>query len=116
MMVYMTHIVVRICSIALALLLAAYIIPGISFVSIPYAFLTALVLGLLNIFVRPVLIFFTLPATILTLGLFILVINACVFLLADYVLIGFSVSGFVPALLGSLIVSVVSSVLNKIFA
>jgi putative membrane protein len=112
--VYMTHIALRISGIGLALLLCAYLIPGITFSSIPYAFVAALVLGLLNISVRPVLIFLTLPATILTLGLFILVINACVFLLADYLLIGFAVDGFTSAFLGSLIVSVVSSVLHRI--
>lgn len=114
MMLTMIHIVIRIFGIALALLLVAHIVPGISLVSVPYAFLTAIVLALLNISIRPILIFLTLPATVLTLGLFVLIINACVFLLADYALVGFSVSGFIPALLGSLIVSTVSSILYRI--
>jgi putative membrane protein len=76
------------------------------------AILVALVLALLNVTIKPLLIFFTIPATIFSLGLFLFVINAVVILIADHLIAGFAVSGFWWALLFSLVMSFVNSVLN----
>lgn len=99
----------RILITAAALLLCAYLVPGISVDSFLTAVIAAIVLGLLNLIARPVLLFLTLPITLLSLGLFIFVINAVVFALAASLVPGFAVEGFFPALIGSIIVSIVST-------
>ncbi len=91
---------------ALLLLIVTDIIPGVQVDSVYHALIAAFILGLLNAIVRPVLILLTLPITIVTLGLFAFVINALLFMFAASFLEGFSVSGFWPALFGSLLVSV----------
>jgi putative membrane protein len=96
----------------LALILTAKIVPGIHIQDITTLFLASLVLGLLNAIVRPLLIFFTLPLTIVTLGLFILVINGFTFWLAAHFVPGFHVDGFFPALLGAILVSLLSWLFN----
>jgi len=93
---------------AAALLLVAYIYPGVHVESFLAAALAALGLGLVNAILRPLLILLTLPATILTLGLFIFVINALLFWLVAEVVHGFSVTGFGAALLGSILYSVIT--------
>lgn len=103
----------RILITALALLITARIIPGIEVESLYTAIIAALILGLLNVFVKPLLVILTLPITILTLGLFMFVINAGLFLFAASFIDGLSVDGFLTALLGSLVVSVISSIGNK---
>jgi len=103
-------IIVHLILTALSLLLVAQIVPGIEVSSIYIAIIAALVLGILNVFVKPVLVLLTLPITILTLGLFMFVINALLFIFAASFIDGFTVDGFIPALLGSLIVSVFSAV------
>lgn len=105
-------ILLRILITAGALLLCAYLVPGIIVSSVLVAVVAAIVLGLLNLIARPILILLTLPITIVSLGLFIFVINAIVFALAASLVPGFAVAGFVPALIGSLIVSIVSTVAN----
>lgn len=97
---------------ALALLLVAYIVPGIEVVSVYIAIVAAIILGVLNLIARPILIVLTLPITVLTLGLFIFVINAGIFLFVSSFVDGFVVEGFLAALIGSLLVSVVSSIGN----
>lgn len=109
-------IIARILVTALGLLLAAYIVPGIVVSSLYIAVIAAVVLGVLNLIARPILIVLTLPITILTLGFFIFVINAALFLFAASFIDGFTVDGFIPALLGSLIVSVVSAVGHRVIA
>lgn len=89
----------------LVYLLATYLLPGVHVNGFPSAIIVAVVLSLLNIFVKPVLIFLTLPATLVTFGLFLLVINAFVILICDYLLDNFKVDGFWYALLFSLILS-----------
>lgn len=97
---------------ALAVVVLANILPGVHVTSYTSAIWVAVVLGLLRITVKPLLIFFTLPATIVTLGLFLFVINAVVILLADYVMGGsFVVDGFWIALLFSILLSFLQSVL-----
>lgn len=90
---------------AAALLLVAYLYPGVQVASFGAALIAALVIGLLNMLVRPVLVVLTIPITILTLGLFLFVINALMFWAASGILAGFHVSGFMAALIGSLIYS-----------
>jgi putative membrane protein len=104
---------------ASALLFVAYIYTGVQVSSFTAAMLAALVIGLLNTVVRPVLVVLTLPVTLLTLGLFLFVINALVFWVAAGVLDGFQVRGFGAALLGSLIYTalgvVIESALERLF-
>ncbi|CAM5207556.1 Putative membrane protein OS=Castellaniella defragrans OX=75697 GN=HNR28_000122 PE=4 SV=1 [Castellaniella defragrans] len=97
---------------AVALLVVAYILPGITVASFSSALIAALVLGLLNAVVKPLLILLTLPLTVVTLGLFLLVINALVFWFAGSVLKGFQVDGFWWAVLGALVYSIVSTALS----
>jgi putative membrane protein len=108
----MLGILIRWALSALALVLTTKIVPGISVKDYGTLFIAALVLGLVNAIVRPILIFFTLPLTFLTLGLFLLVVNAITFGLAAYFVPGFSVSGFWSALFGSIVMSLLSSVLS----
>jgi len=93
---------------ALAILLAASIVPGIEVGGLVPALVGGLLLALVNAVVRPVLIILTLPITILTLGLFLLVLNGLCFWLASAVVKGFLVAGFWSAFFGALIVSIVS--------
>jgi putative membrane protein len=94
--------------IAAGLALAAWIVPGIAFTGALPLLFAALLLGFVNAFVRPFVVLITLPLTIVTLGLFLLVINALMFSVVAWVLPGFSVSGFFAALFGWLIVTFVS--------
>lgn len=100
---------------ALSLILVTYIVPGIKVQSFYTALIAALVLGLVNSLIRPVLIILTLPVNILTLGLFTLVINALLFWLAATIVKGFGVDGFWPAFWGAMVMSIVSWILNSIF-
>lgn len=93
---------------ALTLLGIAYYVPGIGVDSFYSALIAALVLGLVNALIRPLIILLTLPINILTLGLFTLVINAFLFYFVSTVVKGFTVAGFWPAFVGALIMSVVS--------
>ena len=97
---------------ACALLLVAYLYPGVQVQSFTSALIAAAVIGLFNAVLRPILVILTLPVTVITLGLFLFVINALLFWAAASVLDGFQVSGFVAALLGSLIYSVLMLVVN----
>jgi putative membrane protein len=93
---------------AAALMLVAYLYPGVSVDSFGAALLAALVLGLVNAVVRPLLVILTLPVTLLTLGLFLFVINALLFWFVAEVVGGFHVAGFGAALLGSILFSVIT--------
>ena len=93
---------------AAALLLVAYMYPGVHVTSFGAAMIAALVLGLVNAILRPILLILTLPVTILTLGLFIFVINALMFWLVANVVQGFGVDGFWAAMLGSILYSVIT--------
>lgn len=93
-------------------LLLANFLPGVRVNSFMTALLVALVLGLLNIFIKPLLVLFTLPATIFTLGLFLLVINAIIIMLCDELVPGFEVDGFWRALLFSLVLSFCQSLVS----
>lgn len=105
---------------ASALLFVAWLYSGVEVRSFPSAMLAALVIGLLNAVVRPVLVVLTLPVTVLTLGLFLFVINALTFWAASALLEGFFVRGFWAALLGSILYTlcgmVIESALERLFA
>jgi putative membrane protein len=116
----MVKLIVKWLLSASALLFVAYIYHGVTVTSFSSAMLAALIIGLLNTVVRPVLVVLTLPVTILTLGLFLFVINALVFWAAAAVLDGFQVRDFVAALVGSLIYTaigvVIESALERLFS
>ncbi|MGY8904937.1 MAG: phage holin family protein [Burkholderiales bacterium] len=97
---------------AAALLMVAYLYSGVVISSFGAAMLAALVMGLLNAVVRPILVVLTLPVTVVTLGLFLFVINALMFWAASGLLAGFAVSGFVAALIGSLLYSVLGMLID----
>lgn len=99
----------------LAVFVAAQLVPGIQVKGFATALFVALVLALINTLIRPILLLFTLPINILTLGLFTFVINASLFWLTGWLVSGFEVDGFASALLGAIIVSVVSWLLNTIW-
>lgn len=99
---------IRLVANALAILAAAYIVPGIEVSGGLALVAAALVLGLINAVVRPVLLFLTLPFTLVTLGLFIFLLNAFCLWLTSLLVKGFDVHGFWTAVLGAVIVSVVS--------
>jgi putative membrane protein len=96
------------------LLIVAYVLPGIVVSSFWSAMLAAAVLGLINMLVKPIFILLTLPITIVTLGLFLLVINALMFWLAGSILKGFQVNGFWWAVGGALFYSVISGFLTSL--
>ena len=112
----MNRFLINILVTSFAAIIASYILPGVIIDGFLNAILVALALAILNQFVKPLLILFTIPATILTLGLFLLVINAIIILLADWMVTGFSVRNFWWALLFSFILTFVKSILNPFFA
>jgi putative membrane protein len=99
---------------AIAVLVTAYLLPGVNIKDFLTAIVVAAVLALLNNFLKPFLIILTIPVTILTLGLFLLVINAVIILLADDLIGGFSVASFWWALLFSIILSFINSLFNQL--
>jgi putative membrane protein len=113
-------IILRWLLLAAALLLVAHLYPGVVVQSFGSAMLAAFVLGLLNTLLRPILVLLTLPVTLVTLGLFLFVINALMFYFAAEMLDGLQVAGFTAALIGSLIYSlcgmVIDVAMERIFA
>lgn len=102
------RILIRWCINALALLAVAYLYSGVQVEGIFAALIAALVLGLVNAIIRPILILLTLPVTLLTMGLFIFVINALLFWMVAQVVNGFTVRDFMAALIGSMMYSVIT--------
>ncbi len=113
-------IIIRWLLLAAALLLVAHLNAGVTVTSYGSALIAALVLGLLNALLRPLLVLLTLPVTVLTLGLFLFVINALIFYFAAQLLAGLSVASFGAALIGSLIYSlcgmVIDAALERLFS
>lgn len=113
-------IIVRWLLLAAALLLVAYLYPGVTVKSFGSAMIAAFVLGLFNTLLRPILVVLTLPVTVITLGLFLFVINALMFYFAASVLDGLHVDGFGAALIGSLLYSacgmVIDAAMERMFA
>ncbi|HWE47227.1 MAG TPA: phage holin family protein [Caulobacteraceae bacterium] len=104
----MARFLLRVLVAAAGLWLAARIVPGIHVSSLGSLAAAAILLGLVNALVRPIVVFLTLPFTIVTLGLFLLVVNAAMLELVAMMLRGFSVHGFGAAILGSIVISLVS--------
>jgi putative membrane protein len=100
---------------AVALLALPYLLSSITVDSIPSALIAALLLGLVNTFIRPLLVLLTLPVTLVTLGLFIFVINALLFWLVGSFVQGFHVAGFGSAFFGAILYSIISWALSAIF-
>ncbi len=99
---------------AVALLATAYIVPGFKVDNFTTAVLAGIVLGVVNTFIKPVLSFVSAPLTIVTLGLFAFVVNAVVLFIVSAVVPGLMIDGWVPALLGAVVLSVVSTVLSSV--
>ena len=98
---------------SLLIMFVAWIIPGINVENFFSAMLVCIVIALINVFIKPILQFISLPITFLTLGLFSLVINAVLLMFAGYITPGFTVSGFLSALIGSILLSLFAGILNK---
>jgi len=109
----MLVLIVRWLVITVAILIASTIVPGIRVESLTSAIVAAAILGVINTFLRPVLLILTLPLTILTLGIFTFVLNAFMLLLVAYFVEGFEIDGFWWAFLGALIISIVSGIANR---
>ena len=97
------------------LLLVAQMVTGIEIVSWQNAVLAALVLGVVNAIIRPIMVILTIPITVITLGLFLLAINALMLLLTAALVPGVAIDGFVPALLGGLLLSLMNVAVSAIF-
>ncbi len=106
--------IIRFCLVAAAMILVSYVIPGIKVKSFGSAFIAAIVLSLANMFVRPILAFFTAPINWLTLGLFSLVISGLILKLVAELVDGFEVKGWLDAILGALLISITSGVLTAV--
>ena len=104
------NLIIRILVTALLVLLISNFLPGIFVANFGVSIIVAIVLAMLNFIVKPILVLFTLPITILTFGLFLLVINAIVIILCDYIVGGFDVSTFGMAIIFSVILSVFQSI------
>ena len=110
----MIGILIRTVIIGLGIWVAAYLIPGISTDDTRSLIWAAIALGLINAFVRPILVVLTLPVTVLTLGLFLLILNAAMLNLAGWFVDGFHVVGFWSSVFGAIVVSIVSSVCSHL--
>ena len=99
---------------AASLFITTIVVPGLAIAGAPTALIGAAVLGFVNAIVKPILIIFTLPLTVLTLGLFLLVVNAIALGLVGYLTPGLTVSGFFPAIIGSVVLTFVSSAINQL--
>ena len=106
--------IIRLLLNGLAVVLSAYLLPGVSVEGYGTALLVALILAVVNVIVKPILVILTIPITILTLGLFLLVINAALILFVENLVSGFTVDGFWWALLFSLILSIFNSLFNDL--
>lgn len=104
----MTRFLARLIFAALGLALAAYLLPGVSYNGLTDLLIAALLLGVVNAILRPILFVLTLPLTIVTLGLFLLVLNAAMIGLVAWMLPGFTVDGFVPGIMAAIITGLAS--------
>lgn len=112
----MVKMLLRWVLMAVALLVVSYLYSGVQVASFGTALLAAVVIGLLNVLLRPILVLLTLPVTVLTLGLFLFIVNALVFWAASGLMPGFHVNGFLAALLGSLIYSALGLCIDMVFS
>lgn len=110
------NLIIRLLITAVVAFLLTKILPGVEFAGFGTAIIFAVVLGLLNLFVKPILSLFGLPLTIITLGFFALVINAIIVLVADYFIDSMEVNGFWWAFIFSILLSIITSLANSMFA
>jgi putative membrane protein len=108
------QLIVKILISAVSVFIAAYILPGVTVTDFYAAIIVAIVLGAVNMVIRPILLLLTLPITLITFGLFAIVINAALVLLVDYLIPTFSVESFVWAILFSIVVSIISWFLQRL--
>lgn len=109
------NIIITILVNALAVFITAYLLKGVTVKNFLHAILVAVVLSIINAIIKPILLILTIPITILTLGLFILVINALIIMLVDYLLPGFKVKNFWWALGFSVVLSIINALLQWVF-
>jgi putative membrane protein len=109
-------LLIRLLLNALALIVVAYVVPGVHVSGITGAIVAALILGIVNAVIRPILVILSLPLEILTLGLFTLVINAVLFWFVGALHVGLTVDGFWPAFWGALVMTIVSWILSALTA
>lgn len=108
-------IIVNWLILTIAIIVAAYFVPGVYVEGFTTALWSALVLGIINTLIKPLLIFLTLPINILTLGLFTFIINAILVMMAAAIVAGFNITGFWTAIIFSIAISIVVYILNLIF-
>lgn len=108
------NILIKLAVLAISVYIAAFLIPGVQIDSIQSLIVVAIVLAVVNTFIKPVLVILTLPLTIITLGIFLIVLNGLLILLVDSIVPGFQVGSFLSAVLFSFVVSLVSSLLSRI--
>lgn len=107
-------IIIQLLVTALALIVTAYVVPGITVATFGAALVAAIVIAVINLVVKPIIMLVTLPVNVVTLGLFTFIINGLLLWLAAAVVPGFDVDGAIPAILGAIVLALVSMVLNKI--
>jgi len=108
------NLIIRILVTAFLVMVIAHFMPGVDVASFTTSVIVAIVLGLLNLFIKPILVLFTLPVTVITFGLFLLVINALIILLCTEIVGGFAVDGFWTAVFFSIILSFLQSVMYSL--
>lgn len=107
------NIILRLLILVAGIFLAAYLVPGIAVEGYWPAIKAAVLLGLINLFIRPVILLLTLPISLITLGLFTIVINGLILWSVGHIVDGFAVSGLLAAIVGSVVISILSIVLNR---
>lgn len=110
----MKNLLIKLIILTLSVYVAASIIPGVTIDSVNSLLVVSLVLGAVNAFIKPILVLLTLPLTIVTLGLFLLVLNGALVLLVGSIVPGFHVGSFLSAVFFSIVVSLISSLLSKL--
>jgi putative membrane protein len=108
------HLLISLLLNSVALIITAKIVPGFHVNDFKTAILAAVVLAVINTFIKPVLVFLTFPLTLITLGLFIFVVNAVVLYIAALFVPGLRIEGFLPAILAAIVLSVVSTILSTL--
>ncbi len=108
----MKHVLFRLLVTSIAFLVVAYVLPGFKIDSPLALFGSALVLGLFNAFLRPLMVLLTLPLTLLTLGLFIFIINGAILYLTSHLIAGFHIQDIWTAIIASILISIVSSIIS----
>lgn len=109
----MLNLALRWVLLALSLIFVAWIVPGISIGGFLSALFAALIIGIVNVLIRPIVLALTLPINLLTLGLFTFIINAVLLMLVAVIVPGFTVAGFIAALIGSILLSILSVIINR---